>query len=250
MSALATALGMPRGIVCAVGAGGKKSLLYHLAAALPGRIGLTATVQMAVFPADLDAARIVATSPELEQSVPAAAATSRIVAYARSSPKPDRLAGVPPELVEKLHERAEFDVTLVKADGARMRLMKAPKPDEPVLPTTTSMVVPIVSARVIGQPLSDKIAHRIDRISAVTDLQAGDIVGPDHLARLLTNPAGALQGAGQVPLVPVINMVDTPELAQKAREAARAALQSTRRFDRVVLTSLRASPPQVQVISQ
>ena len=44
---LARALGVTGGIVCAAGAGGKKSLLYALARAWPGRVGVTATVHMA-----------------------------------------------------------------------------------------------------------------------------------------------------------------------------------------------------------
>ena len=36
-------LGARSGIVCAVGAGGKKTVLQHLAAAHPGRVAMTAT---------------------------------------------------------------------------------------------------------------------------------------------------------------------------------------------------------------
>lgn len=247
---LATALRATTGVMCTVGAGGKKSLLYHLAKTLPGKIGLTATVQMAVFPVDLDAAKVIAASPELEQRVEQEAANARVVAFARASHKPDRLAGLPPTLIDELHEKTGFDVTLVKADGARMRLMKAPRSGEPVLPASTTTIVPIVSARVIGCRLSTEIAHRIEYISAITGLAVGDIIGPEHLAQLMVSPTGALQGVGSAVVSPLINMVDTPEIAQIAKETARAALASTDRFDRIVLASLRQSSPVVEIISR
>ena len=247
---LATALGATRGVVCAVGAGGKKSLLYHLAETLPGKIGLTATVQMMRFPSTLAAAKIVAASSELEHRVTQEADRSRIVAFARASPKPDRLAGLPPRLIDDIHRSAGFDVTLVKADGARMRLMKAPRPGEPVLPATTTTIVPIVSARVIGCRLTAEIAHRLDRISAITGLAEGDIVEPEHLAQLLVSPAGALQDTGNAKVSPLINMVDTAELAQAARAVARTAIASTQRFDRIVLASLRQPHPIIEIVSR
>ena len=53
MTKLIDALGAHSGIVCAVGAGGKKSVLYQLAREHPGRYALTATVHTTVFPDDL-----------------------------------------------------------------------------------------------------------------------------------------------------------------------------------------------------
>ncbi len=243
---LADALGIKRGIVCAVGAGGKKSLIYHLAANLPGRIAVTATVQMAAIPDSFDGARIVAAPAEIGTRV--AEETSHRVAFACSSTKPDRLAGLPPDLVTQIHDDAGFDITLVKADGARMRLLKAPKLEEPVLPPRVDTIVPVVSARVIGQPLSTDVAHRIDHISAITGLRLGDTIAPTHVATLLSSPYGALQHAGNAPVAPLINMVDTPELRAAAREAAAQALRATDRFDRVVLVSLRQPEPVVEVV--
>ena len=53
MTALIDALEAREGIVCAVGAGGKKSVLYQLAREHPGRFALTATVHTTEFPDEL-----------------------------------------------------------------------------------------------------------------------------------------------------------------------------------------------------
>lgn len=247
--ALLEALAATRGLVALVGAGGKKTTLYRLARAHAGRIGITATVAIPPFPEDLGAHVIVAGTSALPALV-AEAQQHRIVAFARPSDKPDRLAGLPPGEVRRIHESAGFDVTLVKADGARSRWIKAPDPDEPQLPEGVDTVIPVVSALAIGERLREDIAHRVDRITAITGAQPGDIITPDLVARLLADEQGALKGAGKATMVPLINMVDNDEIAVVARQAARWALALTRRFDRVILASMNAESPLVEIVAR
>lgn len=137
--------------------------------------------------------------------------------------KPDariQFARMPIDLVSTVHREAGFDVTFVKADGARMRLIKAPQAHEPQIPSGTETVIPVVSARVIGQPLTTKIAHRPELVAAVTGVKLGETLQPVHLARLLVSKDGALRGTGKAHVVPVINMVDDTELETAAGEAA------------------------------
>ncbi len=247
--ALLEGLGATRGLVALVGAGGKKTTLYRLAQAHPGRVGITATVAIPPFREELGAHVIVAGASALPALVDQAR-QRRIVAFACPSDKPDRLAGLPPALVTRIHASAGFDLTLVKADGARSRWIKAPDPDEPQLPDGVDTVISVVSARAIGERLRDDIAHRSERIGAVTGAQAGDVITPDLVARLLADEQGALKGAGKATIVPLINMVDNDEIAAVARQAARWALALTRRFDRVVLASMLAESPIVEIVTR
>ena len=236
------------GIVCAVGAGGKKTTLHRIARAHPGRVGLTATVPMTPVPDDVGAETVIGTAETLAALVPECAEKHRVVVFAEPSVKAGRLAGLDPAAIAPLHRDAHFDVTLVKADGARMRFMKAPQPDEPALPPGVTTVLPIVSARIIGRPLTDKLAHRIERIEAVTGARVGETVTPTHIARLLASEDGALHKVGDATVVPVINMVDDIASADPARQAAREALSLTGRFDRVVLASMTADEPVIEVV--
>ena len=246
------ALAARRGLICAVGAGGKKSTLQRLAEAHlavgTARTGLTCTVMMAPPPANLGATRLIAEPAELAEQVPAAAARHRLVLYAPPSRKAGRLGGLPPELIAGLHERGGFIATLVKADGARMRMIKAPSDDEPVLPPGVTIVLPVVSVRALGQPLGEAIAHRLERVAEVTSAAIGERLSAIHLARLLTSERGALHGVGDALVVPVINMVDDEEHLAAAREVARRALCATDRFDRVVLARMTAAEPLVEVV--
>jgi probable selenium-dependent hydroxylase accessory protein YqeC len=132
-----------------------------------------------------------------------------------------------------------------------MRFIKAPKEGEPVLPPDCSTLICLSSAQALGKPLSNEIAHRLEHLSAVTGLQAGAVVEPQHLARLMVSDAGLLKGSAGCVVVPVINMVDDGDKERLAREAAHMALGETDRFDRVILASMRSTDqPVVAVVER
>lgn len=250
MTSLLDALQARAGIVCAVGAGGKKTTLYALAAEHDGRIGLTATVFMNKFSRRLGLhAEVISAAPDLEPGVREAAARERVVAWARPTEKSGRVAGVEPESVARCHAAGGFDVTFVKADGARMRGIKAPREDEPAIPAQANVVLPIVSAAVFGRPLDADTAHRPELLAEVTGLAAGAALTPEAVGRLLSSVRGALQGVpSSAHVVPVINAVDDPEREALARRAANLALEASDRFERVVLTRHRAGEASVVAI--
>lgn len=234
---LLQALGAESGIVCAIGAGGKKTTLYQIFAAHSGRVGLTATAFMSTFPDELDAEKLIAPEAELAAQVPTK--TAQRVAYAQPSDKPGRVAGLDPEQVQAIHAAGHFDLTLVKADGARMRRIKCPAEHEPRLPPATDTTLLILSALALGRPLNDKVAHRPERVSAVTGRAIDAPIDTADLAAIFSQPHGLLQGTEHSRVIPVLNMIDTPELEAAGREVARLTLAANSRFDRFVLSSIR-----------
>lgn len=238
------------GIVCAVGAGGKKTTLYRLLRAHPGRAAFTSTVFTYTFPADLAAHPIVDAPDRIVARVLDAAGTHPKLAFASPSDKPGRLVGLTPTQVTECHVRGGFDVTLVKADGARMRVIKAPDAHEPNLVPGATTVLALVSARAIGLPLSSRCAHRPERVAAVTGAREGEPLTPLHLAKLIASPDGLLRGVGNARVVPVINMADSEDGRAAAIEAARIALDSSNRYDRVVVAAMHAEAPIVAVLER
>jgi probable selenium-dependent hydroxylase accessory protein YqeC len=238
------------GIVCATGAGGKKSVLYQLVREHPGRVALTATVPMTGLPADLALEQIVADEAELREQI-AALDNSRSVAYACPSNKPGRHGGVSATTIRSIHEECGFAATFVKSDGARMRWIKAPAKNEPATVPGADVIVPVVSARAIGEPLNERVAHRLEQVEAVTGITRGEPLIPEAVGRLLASEEGALRGSGGARVAPVINMVDNDQQEELARAAASAAIAMTSRFDRVVLCCLqRSSSPVVAVVTR
>lgn len=239
-----------RGIVCAVGAGGKKSVLNRLATLHDGRVALTASVVTTEFPA-LPGFEIV-----IDEDAALAARLADVdpgtkVAYACPGHKAGRLGGVSGPIIERIHAQGGFEATYVKADGARMRWIKAPAVAEPVLPSACTTLIAVVSARAIGEPLDARVAHRIAELSALTGLTEGGKITPAHLGRLIAHPEGLMKHAAGRRFVPVINMVDDARRESLAREAAETALGLEPRLERVVLTRLSsAESPVVAVIGR
>jgi probable selenium-dependent hydroxylase accessory protein YqeC len=248
-NSLLNALEAWRGIVCLVGAGGKKTTLYRLAMLHPGRIGITATAtHIPPFPNKISAYQIITDEKLLLTLVSAVAKTHRLIAYAQPSVKKGHLAGLSPSLVGRIHRQAGFDVSLVKADGAHNRWIKAPGAEEPVIPEETTTVIPVISALAIGQPLSEKIAYRVKQIETIVRIKEGEILKPIHLARLLASPQGSLKDAGKAKVIPLINMIDEAAWEKWGTIVAETALTLTDRFDRVVLACMNQANPLVKVI--
>lgn len=237
-----------RGVVCAVGAGGKKSLLGHLALSHPGRVAITATAFTTYFQEHIGFGVAIDTDAALPAAV-ARLDPAGNVAYACPGDKPGRRAGASPATIARIHREGGFAVTYVKADGARMRWIKAPADDEPAVPDGATTVLPVVSALALGAPLSAQVAHRVERVAAVAGLRERETLRPVHLGRLLASPHGLLKRTEGRRVVPVINMVDDAEREAGAREAAEVALQLCDRFDRVALLCLaRRADPVVAVV--
>lgn len=238
------------GIVCAIGAGGKKSLLAHLATTHPGRVAITSTVFTTYFQEKLGFAVVVEEEQRLRSAI-AAVESGRSVAYACPTSTPARRAGVGPATIEQIHREGGFAATFVKADGARMRLVKAPAGNEPMLVPGTTTVVPILSALAIGEPLTSRLAHRLECCERVAGLGENELLRPAHLARLLVSPEGLMKATEGLSVVPLINMVDDAEREKQARATAEIVLESSSRIERVVLACLaRADDPLVAVIER
>ena len=251
-TALIDALDAAGGIVAAVGAGGKKSTLYRLLEAHRAigtkRIAFTSTVQIAPAGRGDDIETLILDDRPFEPAIAQTRSLDGAWLIAGPSQKPGRLSGLPEEAIQHIHEAGAFDVSLTKADGARMRMIKAPREDEPALPDHVATVLPIVSARVFGRPLTDKLVHRPERLTDVIGAERGMLLSADHVACLLSSPEGGLKGTGKASVVPIINMVDSPERLAAARAAAEKALAMTGRFERVVLASMTRPMPLVEVI--
>lgn len=229
---LPEALGAHSGFVCLVGAGGKKSTMYALAAAHPGRVLLSSTSHM--YPYDPDRVDQIVTLGSAATPLPATG-NARVVAVATDIGTPKRVGGVDAQRLQEIYREREFDVCVLKADGARARWIKSPGEHEPVLPDFATTVIPVVSVKVVGRPLDERIAHRPERLTALLGIAPGARIEPEHLSALLSHPRGALKGVGEAQVIPLINMVDDDRLHGLAREIARAALAQSERISSIVL---------------
>jgi len=250
---IVAALGAESGVVCAVGAGGKKTTLYALgdriasegAGTLPV---VTATVRIPIF--DPQVERVAVTDdPATVVEDAASAGETGPIGVVPERDGADRYRGYDPSAIGGIAAVEGAGPVLVKADGARSRLFKAPGDREPQLPGCADTVVPIASARVVGTPLGDDRVHRPERVEEITGLESGDPIRSDDVAAVLASDRGGLKGVPDgATAIPLVNMVDDASLRAVGEEVASGVLERTDAVSRVVLARMNAPDPLVDVI--
>ena len=80
-----------------------------------------------------------------------------------------------------------------------------------------------------------------ERLTALLGIAPGARIEAGHVSALLSHPRGALQGVGKARVIPLINMVDDPQLHVLARDIAHAALAQSERISTIVLASMKAA---------
>jgi len=245
---LLEALRARSGVICTVGAGGKKTTMYTLAARTADgpepRTVVTSTVRIPIFDSHVE--RVVTT----ERPVRAVEGTEDWplgVVPARDGE--DRYRGYDTAVIDDLRASGSTDRILVKADGARMREFKAPGDREPQIPESADVVLPIASVQVIGRPLTEDAVHRPARVAAIADVEPGERIGVEDVAAVLASTEGGRKGVPpDATVVPLLNKVDDDEWASLAREVA-DAIHEKADVPHVVLASMAADEPLVDVVS-
>ena len=239
---IVSALGADRGLVSVVGAGGKKTTLYALAERID-RAVVTATVRIPIF--DQYVAEVAVTEDPLGAL---RAAENWPLGLVPEQERDDRYRGYDTAVVGEIADAGVADAVLVKADGARMRDFKAPSAREPQIPAATDTVVPVASAHVVGEPLTEDLVHRPELVADIAGVDVGDEVTPEAVAAVLASDRGGMKDVpDDATAIPLVNKVDDGELETVAREVAAATLA---RCDapRVVLARMTAEDPLVAVV--
>ena len=199
-------------VVAIVGAGGKTTTMFALAAALTAR-GLTVVTTKSTVIHRPTFARgprvVVVPQHRWAAELPDVLGTERMLTVVVAQPSERRWDGVPPEAASDLLEASGADVVIVEADGARSRLLKAPAEHEPAMPPTANVVLPVASLLALGRPVSARHVHRPELVTELLGIGPNEPVLADHVARLLLHPDGGLKSAPAAARVwPVLTRAD------------------------------------------
>lgn len=96
--------------------------------------------------------------------------------------------GIDVAAVRTIHEHIPEAVVIVKTDGARKRWFKAPNQSEPVVPPWSQLCITVVNREILGQPLTDALVHRPERVAELTGLNLGDPITPQVVGTVLIHP--------------------------------------------------------------
>ncbi len=239
---LAGALGIAVGdVVAFTGGGGKTSAILCLAEELR-RSGMSVlattttlvgerltsvlpTLTMDGAPAERDI------FPELESHLRRNGATLLVQPVDRN-----KYAGPPPELLGRIIASAIADVTLIEADGARQRPLKAPANHEPVVPSGTTILVPMAGLDALGSPVSAPAVHRPELMLKISSERT---VTPALVANIVASPVGGMKGmpAG-ARLRPILNKMCSVDHSEALSTIDSLDAKLPASVDRIVLADI------------
>lgn len=232
----------PGSLISLVGAGGKTTTMYTLASELAGkgmRVVTTTTTNI-YFPGQGETDTLIVSSetPILLKMVNSAWKQHHRVTVAGRVIGAGKIGGVQAAQPFELLTKGGADIVIVEADGARHCMIKAPAEHEPVIPFRTNLAFLLMSAEAVNQPLSTEVAHRPERIASVLGIGQGDILTPEHVARLMTSEQGALKN---IPEQAIIFLLIT-HVSIKQRDAVQELISLVHRSHRLTRVVCSAQP--------
>jgi probable selenium-dependent hydroxylase accessory protein YqeC len=214
----------PRPLISIVGAGGKTTTMYTLAAELAqrGKRVVTTTTTNIYIPrqGETDTLIVATETPQMLKMVNNAWKQHRRVTVAGTVIAAGKLGGLQPEQPYMLLTKGGADAVIVEADGARHAMIKAPAEYEPVVPPQTNVALLLMSAEAINQPLNADIAHRPERIAAVLGMQQGEILTPQLIAHLMTSTQGGVKNIPEQAAIYLLVTHVSPERKDMVQEVA------------------------------
>lgn len=223
-------------VVALVGAGGKSSALFALGreiAARGQRVLLTTTTHLSYDQVQAAPSAVTVDGPSLPWAEIGACLDRVGQCLLMGPPGGPRRQGLTPAQVDALAAaapRLNVAALIVEADGSRLLPLKAPAAHEPVLPASTTVLVPVLGIDALGQRLNAATVHRPERVAAVLEIDDAVRLTPAMLATLALHPAGGAKAKPAAAcLVPLINKVERADQLAAARwMAARWAGQGVR----------------------
>ena len=242
-------------IVTLVGGGGKTTIMFRLAdelAAAGQRVVTTMTTRIFASQMQRAPAFLVLHDEQalLEQLPPALDAHNHVLVAGSVQVEIDKVAGIPPDLAGRITTLPGVDALIIEADGSRRLPFKAPAAHEPVVPPSTTVLVPVVGIDVLGQPLDSEHVHRPQVVAELAGAILGEPVTAEIVATVLTHPSGGAKGLPEgARLVPFINKVESEETLDAARTLAHLLLAQGV-VDSVIIGAAEAAEPVREVWSR
>ena len=241
----------PGSVVAFTGAGGKTTAMFRLArelVAMGQRVVVTTTTKIwSPTPEQVPHVMLTLRQDRWLTALAEELEISPLVVAASHWGPDGKLWGLNDEAIRAICASQVTHVVLVEADGAGGRSLKAPLGHEPVIPSCTTVVVPMAGLDVVGQPLSAEWVHRPAQVAALSQAVVGEPVTPDVVATVLVHPQGNVKGAPvDARLLPLLNKVDDPLRLCTGREIAKILL--SKGLSRVVLAQAVKEPPVIEII--
>ena len=186
------------GILSLVGSGGKTSLMFALATFLAGqgKRVLTTTTTRIRPPGPAQSPLCVCAEDPLQwlRSRSHDDLPGHVTLVADREPDRDKLVGYAPEVIDRIGRSGLFHWILVEGDGAAGRPLKAPGPEEPVIPPEGDHVAAVVGLDGMGRRLTEESVFRCAEYSALSGIPHGETVAAEGASRVVADEQGLFRG--------------------------------------------------------
>ncbi len=130
---------------------------------------------------------------------------------------PSKVKGIDPAFIDELRCAGHFDCILVEADGSKHKPIKAPAEHEPVIPSTTTLVLGVIGLDCLGKTVSEDVIHRCGLFCGLTGKTPGEQIDREGIVRLITADKGLFKTAPAASRkIVLLNKADTAELQEQA----------------------------------
>ena len=235
MMNLRTALRLEKpACVAFVGAGGKTTAIFRLARELPPPVVVTTTTHIGTWQIAQGDSWI--TDQKLLESD--LAGKNDVIVCTAKNIIDNRAIGLNPSEVDDLYQSvmARGWSLLIESDGARQMPLKAPGPNEPVIPSWVENVVVVAGLSGLEKPLNDAYIHRSQIFSRISNLPLDVPVGVEGLRKELLDPLGGLKSIPeQARKIVFLNQADNDSLISKASQLSTDLLVA---FDAAIIGRL------------
>ncbi len=123
----------------------------------------------------------------------------------------------------------------------RVDPLKRPREKEPVIPTSTTLVVAVLGMDGMGRELNEENVFQPERVSKMTGIPIGERLTDEAMSILMIHSGGIFKGApSSSRVVAFLNKVDIPDGIAKAGSIAQKILKKRhRQIERMVLGQLK-----------
>jgi probable selenium-dependent hydroxylase accessory protein YqeC len=232
-------------VISLTGGGGKTSLMYRWAACLKDNglpVVTTTTTKLEASPRNdsrfVEVSTLETAMAVVEKTVSAGAHSScPTLTLVSDRPTPTgKVSGIEPQWIDLLAERFPAVFFIVEADGSAGKSLKGYQGHEPVVPASTTLLIPVVGLDALGCNADSTHVHRPEIFRRITGLAADELISPETVCNALLHPEGYLRSAPpQATILPLLNKAETPQLQQMGRELAGCILNAKHRQISAVL---------------
>ncbi|HRE46154.1 MAG TPA: selenium cofactor biosynthesis protein YqeC [Aggregatilineales bacterium] len=220
---LSEALGITRGdVVAFTGAGGKTSSLLTAGRELIDagwRVIAATTTRIAVDELTSIPGAVTLGGDSLRPAAVSRALNQHGFIFLYRDVQNSKVIGLEPTTINELIDAVDSDVILVEADGARRLPFKAPYTHEPVIPSGTTLHVPVVGLNALGVPLDAEHVYNPEAIIAQYGYPGGERVRYPWIASVMRDPELGLKGVP--PTARIVGMINRAPTTGIGRSAAR-----------------------------